>query len=103
MGSEFISEVMDSAGLGIKVRIVGSVRRETLQAIGEARANAARGRARRIWVWLYARGMDPDGPALSVTYLEGDGMPVSDFVAPSTILLYYLGDPHTPTGHRHVA
>ena len=102
MRSEFISEVTDSTGLGIKVRVLGNVRRETLQAIGEAKANAARGRAHRIWVWLYARGMDPDGPAMSVTYLEGDGEPVSDFVSPSTILLYYLGDPYTPTGHRHL-
>ena len=29
-------------------------------------------------------------PPLSVTYVEGDGQPVSDFAEPSTLLLYYM-------------
>lgn len=103
MGSELISEVMDGVGLGIKVRVYGSARRESLQVIGEAWANAARGRSDRIWVWLYTPDMDIEGPAMSVTYLEGEGCPRSDFVDPATILLYYLGDPFARMGHRHVA
>ncbi|RMH13616.1 MAG: hypothetical protein D6701_12135 [Gemmatimonadetes bacterium] len=104
MRTELISEVMDDAGLGIKVRVSGPAPRDALQEIGEAWANAARGRAERVWVWLYGSDMDADGPAIAVTYMERDGQPVSDFVDPSTLLLYYMHHPARPTpGGRRTA
>lgn len=91
MHTELISEVLDESGLGIKVRVNGSIERESLKLIGEAWAFQARGRADRVWVWLYGTDMDEDGPAISVTYVEEDRAPHFDFVPASTLLLYYMG------------
>ena len=91
MRTELISEVLDDSGLGIKVRFRGEVERESLRLIGEAWAIQARGRADRVWVWLYGGDMDEDGPAISVTYVEENQPPVFDFVPASTLLLYYMG------------
>jgi len=90
MRTELISEVMDEDRIGLKVRLDGHVPRSALQRIGETWARSVQGRAERVWVWLYGRDMDTEGPALSVTYIEGDGPPVSDFAEPSTLLLYYM-------------
>lgn len=90
MRTELISEVMEDGRLGLKVRVDGHVPRSALQWTGETWAKSAQGRAGRVWVWLYGRDMDEDGPALSVTYIEGDGPPVWDFAEPSTLLLYYM-------------
>ena len=91
MSTELISEVLDDTGLGIKVRVRGDVERESLRIIGEAWAVQARGRASRVWVWLYGSDMDENGPAMSVTYIEDNQAPLFDFVPASTLLLYYMG------------
>lgn len=91
MRARLISETLDEAGLGLKVRVEAHVDRDTLPSIGEAWARANRDRAGRIWVWLYGHDMDEEGPAIAVTYLEHGEEPVFDFVPASTLLLYYLG------------
>jgi hypothetical protein len=100
MRTELISEVLDDSGLGIKVRVRGSVDRESLRIIGEAWAFQARTRSNRVWVWLYGGDMDEDGPAISVTYLEEDQPPLFDFVPASTLLLYYMGQETGSTAPR---
>lgn len=100
MQTELISEVLDESGLGIKVRVHGDVERESLRLIGESWAVQARGRADRVWVWLYGTDMDENGPAISVTYLEQDQPPLFDFVPAATLLLYYMGKPGTATTAR---
>ncbi len=92
MSAELISEVMDEAGLGIKVRLTAPVPREDLASVGENWAIEAQRRAQRVWVWVYAGDMDEHGPASSVTYLERGAEPVSTYIPTSTLLLYYLGD-----------
>ena len=91
MACELISEVLDDSGLGIKVRLTASVPREELAAIGESWAEEGLERAERVWVWIYGDDMDEHGPAISVTYRETGGEPVSSYVPTSTLLLYYLG------------
>jgi hypothetical protein len=92
MQTELISEVLDDTGLGLKVRVRGSVERDSLRLIGEAWAIQARTRSTRVWVWLYGLDMDEDGPAISVTYLEENCPPLFDLVPASTLLLYYMGN-----------
>ncbi len=91
MRARLISETLDEAGLGLKVRVEAPVERHSLPRIGEAWARANGDRAHKVWVWLYGDDMDSEGPAISVTYLEAGQEPVSDFVPASTLLLYYLG------------
>lgn len=91
MRARLISETLDEAGLGLKVRVDTPVDRLQLPRIGEAWARANSDRARKVWVWLYGDGMDEDGPAIAVTFLEAGAEPVSDFVPASTLMLYYLG------------
>ena len=91
MRAKLISETLDEAGLGLKVRVDTPVERHALPQIGEAWARANSDRAQRVWVWLYGSDMDEEGPAIAVTYLEAGRDPVSDFVPSSTLLLYYLG------------
>lgn len=91
MRARLISETLDEAGLGLKIRVETPVDRESLPSIGEAWARANRDRAGRVWVWLYGYDMDEEGPAIAVTYLEAGKDPVFDFVPASTLLLYYLG------------
>ena len=90
MRAELISEVMDEGRLGLKIRLDGHVPRTALRRIGEAWAKSAQSRAGRVWVWLYGQDMDEEGPALSVTYIEGAGQPVSNLAELSTLLLYYM-------------
>jgi len=92
MRTELISEVLDESGLGLKVRVDGFVPREELHRIGETWAMSRLDRSTRVWVWLYGEGMDENGPAMLVTYLERGGRPVSDFIPASTLLMYYLGE-----------
>ena len=91
MRARLISETLDEAGLGLKVRVDTPVDRHALPQIGEAWARANSDRAVKVWVWLYGADMDAEGPAIAVTYLEAGREPVSDFVPASTLLLYYLG------------
>ncbi|MDH5591152.1 MAG: hypothetical protein OEZ65_02065 [Gemmatimonadota bacterium] len=92
MHTELISEVLDESGLGIKIRVDGSLPRVELRRIGEEWAASRSHRASRVWVWLYGHQMDEDGPAMLVTYLEPGRNPVSDFIPASTLLMYYLGE-----------
>ncbi len=91
MRARLISETLDEAGLGLKVRVEAHVERANFPAIGEAWARANRDRAGKVWVWLYGHDMDEEGPAIAVTYMEDGAEPVFDFVPASTLLLYYLG------------
>lgn len=91
MRARLISETLDEAGLGLKIRVAAPVERADLPSIGEAWARANRDRAGRVWVWLYGQDMDEEGPAMGVTFLETGADPVFDYVAPSTLLLYYMG------------
>ena len=91
MRARLISETLDEAGLGLKVRVESRVDRDALPDIGEAWARANADRADRVWVWLYGAGMDEDGPAIAVTYLESGRPAAFDFVPASTLMLYYLG------------
>lgn len=90
MRARLISETLDEAGLGMKIRVEAPVERAALPSIGEAWARANRDRAGRVWVWLYGQDMDEDGPAMGVTFLESGAEPVFDYVPASTLLLYYM-------------
>lgn len=98
MRARLISETLDDAGLGLKIRIETAVDRSALPGIGEAWARAHGDRAGKIWVWLYGQDMDEQGPAIGVTYLECGEDPVFDWIPASTLLLYYMGSP-SEAGH----
>ena len=102
MRARLISETLDEAGLGLKIRVEAAVDRQALPGIGEAWARANRDRAHKVWVWLYGYDMDEHGPAIGVTYLESGESPVFDWVPASTLLMYYLGptaDSGADSGH----
>lgn len=99
MRARLISETLDEAGLGLKIRVEAPVERASLPSIGEAWARAHRDRAGKVWVWLYGYDMDEEGPAIGVTFLEQGREPVFDFVPASTLLLYYMGSSAEPLAH----
>lgn len=80
----------DDVGVWVRAELPGS--RADLRAIGEHVARSAANRSRRVFVWLYASDMDPDGPALALTFLEAGGSaPMTTFSAESLLIWAFSG------------
>ncbi len=86
-------EHQDGDDLAIKIRLDEPA--EGLQAFrdaGERVAQQNSSRAPRIWVWTYAHDMDLMGPAICISYVgpdNTDGLAITEFFDPKTLLTYY--------------
>lgn len=77
--------------LGMKVQLDRAASPDELKRIGERLAIDNRSRKAQVWVWLYGADMDLDGPAACVSYVgEGTPQPVTQFIDPAAITVWYL-------------